>query len=235
MAQNFKEELDSNMEDAYRQIGRKHAFVIAKSGYTVGITNTGWNNLDKYVMESTIYRTTLDYTDPQTGKKAIITYKPVSFEISNYKHYDQVFVYLLPDKLASFMRLNDSAGVFKEKLDGIMTYNMACVAYKDDSIFFYSETSISAKEYKDIQLKPIAASNLTSKLNEVSSMRQQSDITYEVGFIQMQMVEQKRQKLLEEKKEFTFKVGKLLFPCWGMMMGYSEPRTDTTSLRSMLK
>lgn len=70
MAQNFKEELDSNMEDAYRQIGRKHAFVIAKSGYTVGITNTGWNNLDKYVMESTIYRTTLDYTDPQTGKES---------------------------------------------------------------------------------------------------------------------------------------------------------------------
>ncbi|HLL41887.1 MAG TPA: hypothetical protein VK369_02060, partial [Segetibacter sp.] len=95
----FTEELNLNMDEAYRQLGKKrYIFVQTDSYLSASVSQTGWNNVDRYVIESTVNRTTLNYKDPETGKKAIIHYKPVSITVTNYTNYDRVVCYMIPDK-----------------------------------------------------------------------------------------------------------------------------------------
>ena len=116
VAQNFNEEYELNVKEAYRQLGLDTNIrqQISQNVYRATITNTGWNNVDKYVLEATTTRTMLDFTDTRTGKKAVIKYLPVSFQISEWNSYDQLYVYLIPDKLTSFMRLTGSGGNYSE-------------------------------------------------------------------------------------------------------------------------
>ena len=87
---NFKKEFDLNITEAYRQIGKEKPKVqtVSSNSYGVSISSTGWNNLDKFVLESTLARTTLDYTDPVNGKKAVIKYEPLTITVTNFKNLE---------------------------------------------------------------------------------------------------------------------------------------------------
>jgi len=66
MNQNFAEEFELNLKEAYRQLGYDTAIkrVPATTVYRTQVTTTGWCYVDRYVYESTMTRNTLDYTDP---------------------------------------------------------------------------------------------------------------------------------------------------------------------------
>ena len=131
LSKNFEEEFTLNLKDAYRQLGYdtnfKNNIVVQPAEepmYNVVIISTGWNNVDKYVFDATEERKDMTYTDPQTGKTATLKYNPVEFNIVNSSQYDQVYVYLLPGKLNSYMRVNGSNGMFSEKLNDLMEYDL---------------------------------------------------------------------------------------------------------------
>ena len=102
----FKRELDINLDEAYRQLGKKRPPISlvppAPSYYSGNVTNAGWNNVDRYVLESTTQRSTLNFTDSETGKKAIIKYEPLQVELNNTEKFDHVFAYLVADSLSSY-------------------------------------------------------------------------------------------------------------------------------------
>jgi len=62
----------------------------------------------------------LYYTDPGTGKKAVINYLPVLLEWNMYG-YDRLYVYLLSGQAQQFMRLTGSDENI-QKTDELMQY-----------------------------------------------------------------------------------------------------------------
>ena len=137
---NFATEFNSNLKDAYRQLGLPvYPPPPAGDYYGVTVATTGWHNVDKYVYESVVSRNTLDYTDSLTGKKAVIKYEPLQINIADQSNYSQLMVYLVTDSLPCFMKLNEANGEFTENLNERFEYGLVVIAEKD-GIWFSSTT-----------------------------------------------------------------------------------------------
>lgn len=217
---NINEEFNTNLEEAYRQLGyTKPSNINVPVGdytYNATITITGWNNIDKYVMESVISRTTLDYTDPKTGKKAVIKYQPVTITIAEYEKYDRVYVYLLPDQLSSFMRVNGSNGKFEEKLNELMKYKLFCVAYKGDDAYVYSPAPVYPQSYDNLALMKTDDETVTKMLSTESvgsNIPQQRDIIKEIEYNVFARKEGQRQQKLSDIRQLHDRIEPVIFPC----------------------
>lgn len=215
--QNLREEYTLNLKEACRQVGDKDSIPkFDKQWYVVLCTGTGWENIDAAVYASTATHTTLDYV-AQNGKHAIIKYLPFSVQIVDYKKYDKLFVYLLPNKLNSFIRLDDTLGQFKDNLDELMKYKMACIAYKGDQAYFYCMKLMQPKNYAGIKLSLISDEKLNKKLSKLCNRRQSNDMTQELHYLQFEAEDIIRHKKIKNIAELANKTAEFLFPCipWG--------------------
>ncbi len=219
---NFKKELNVNLDEAYRQLGKKRPRPTPEAPYGVHITTTGWLNVDTYVIESTLTRTTLDYTDPQTGKKAVIKYEPLTVSISDYKNYDRVLVYLLPEELNSFMRVANKNEVFEEKLNELMTYKMICIAYKGEESFYFSQDNVKPGSLS-VSLVKTTNADIKTNVNKISKRSQSKAMNDELNYFAFEKEEAKRQVELEKINELTNKIRPVIFPCM------PAPVYDTTA------
>jgi hypothetical protein len=214
--QNYIEESETNLKDACRQLGITETInpnSPAPAYYTASVTSTGWYNIDRAVALSTQIRTTLDYTDSSTGKKAIIRYAPASFQIAGWSNYDRLYVYLLPDQLSSFLLVAGSNGVYTENLNELMKYDLVCIAYKGDQAFYFHQSGIQARAYTNIQLSALSDTELTKQLNQTGSMTQAADLQKENSFLQLDIKDEKRRKKEVEIEELKEKVISMIFPC----------------------
>jgi hypothetical protein len=203
-----------NFEEAWRQLG----YTIAPtpppaSIYTAAITDTGWYNIDKAVTDATIARTTLNYTSPAGQDKVTISYLPVSFNIPDWQQYDRLYVYLLPDQLSSFMRIAGAEGSYNEKLNALLKYDLVCLAYKGDQIFFYHQQNLGPKAYTHIQLSSISQPDLKRRLNEAGSIGNLSQFQDEDSFYQFDIKDQPRRKHNEELAALRGRLINMIFPC----------------------
>jgi len=212
--QNFQKEFEINMKDACRQLGIVETVNWSPpSVYTASITGTGWYNVDKAVYASTTTRTTLNYTDTSTGKKATIHYTPATFHIAGWGSYDKVNVYLLPDQLSSFLLVGDSNGIYTENLNELMKYDLVCIGYKDGRTSYFHQSRIKAKDYSNIQLQPISGEELTRELIKAGSTTQAADLVKEDSFFRLDVPDQKRRKHMEDIRNLHTKMMWFLFPC----------------------
>ena len=175
---------------------------------------TGWCNIDRIVYESTLSRTTIDITDPGTGRKAYIRYQAVSFIVAGSETYDRLYIYLLPSHLSSFMRLAGSNGKYTEKLNELMKYGMVCIAYKNEQAFFYSLETVQPKDYAPITLAAIGKNELDQKLNSMGSWPQVSDLEKENEFLRFDIRDQARRKNNQVLQELTDRVMKIILHCY---------------------
>jgi hypothetical protein len=216
ITQNIDEEFRLNLKSGYAQLGYDTTFTRRTpptNTYTAQIITAGWCNVDRYVEEATITRQSMAYTDRNTGKKAVLTYQSVSFQFQREQQYSRIYVYLLPDKLSSFMRLSDSMGKFTERINKLMTYRLICIAYKEEQAFFYSQSSIQSKDYADIILTGISNIDLNQKLNELGSRTQANDLQQETGYFQFEIRDQKRQRRNGDLRQLTQKMINAFFSC----------------------
>ena len=151
---------------------------------------------------------------PETGKKAIIKYLPVSVQIEQWKEYDRLYVYLLPDKLSSFMRVSGTEGKFSEKLDELMQYGLVCIGYKDEQAYYYSQLTLQSKDYTGIALASVTKEELDIKLKAIGSLSQSPAVLKENDFFLYDIKDQKRQKHNLAIKELRDKVIALIFSCY---------------------
>jgi hypothetical protein len=215
--QNILEEIDLNLKEAWRQLGydtTNRYRRMSTTVYTVAVTNTGWCNVDRFVIESVVAGTTLNFTDLQTGKKAIIRYQPVFFQVKGAIEYDRLYVYLLPEKLSSFIRLTSPSGNFSQKLNELMRYNLFCVAYKSEQAFFYSQENIQPKDYSTIVLTGIGKNELDKELNNMGNLTQTSDLKKENDFFKFEIKDQKRRNYNQGLRELKDMVMRAIFPCY---------------------
>ncbi|MBL4594105.1 MAG: hypothetical protein JKX68_09860, partial [Flavobacteriales bacterium] len=195
---NYVQEFNLNLRDAYRQLGmKKPKRLDAKGIYRLTLKRGGWKNVDAYVMESLNNRETLDYTDPITGKKAVIKYEPISVTVVDETKYDRVFVYILPDKLNSFMRMKKEGEKYAEKLNELMSNSVICLAYIGEQAYFYSDDDVAPKGY-NIQLTKMPAAELKGKLNRYDK-KQTSNLLKEFDYQFVEVKESKRQEFLTNR------------------------------------
>lgn len=215
--QNLTEELTLNLRSAYKQLGVDTTInpnPPAATVYTATISATGWYNIDKAVTEATVTRTTLEYTDPRTGKKVIIRYQPVTFRIADWQRYDRLYVYLLPNELSSFMLLSGTGGVYTENLNGLIKYDLVCLGYKGEQAFYYHRDSIQPHTYDSVRLSSISPEELTRQLNQAGSMTQGAQLLEENTFFRLDIQDQKRRKHNEKLEELTWRLRRVIMPCW---------------------
>jgi hypothetical protein len=209
----FNEELEMNMEDAYRQIGKKRQPALPPQGYaSADITQTGWNNLDRYVIESTINRTTLDYTDPESGKKAIIKYEPITVNVNKFKDYDRVVSYMIPDKLSSFQLMKNTGNIFKENLNELMNYSIITVGFKGDKTYVNEIKSVKAQAYS-VDLTAIKSADLDKKLNASFPLNQQTDILKDINYQLFDIKETARMTKIKHREDIRNRLYPVVFPC----------------------
>jgi hypothetical protein len=203
--ENFAREYDVNLTVAYRQLGKKRPVYSGGGGgnyYSASVTTTGWCNVDRYVLEATKNRTTLDYTDPETGKKAIIKYEPFSVTINNENNYEQVKVYLLADSLNSFMRVSKSGTVYSEKLNELFNYSLVVVAQKDNKWFWVQQSdvkpgniSVTLNEIEESQLRVNLDDSFTKRAGE--NFRDDLDAMIEQHYYTIALQERKKQEEID--------------------------------------
>lgn len=235
-AENFQQELNLNLDKAFQQLGMKRpasvsAGTFASQGgaippaaYGVPVVSTGWCNIDRYTFAATMARTTIDYIDNSSGKKAIIKYEPLTVSISDQKNYDRVLVYLLPEELSSFMRIENKNEVFEEKLNQLMTYKMICIAYKGEESFYFSQDNVKPGVL-NVSLVKTTNGEIKSNVNKLSKRSHSKAMNDELDYFAFEKEEAKRQADLIKINELTNKVRPVVLPC----AEPAAPASDTTS------
>jgi hypothetical protein len=212
---NFNEEFCMNLTDAYKQIGVKRTCkdTIPAKYYNVTITTIGWKNLDVYVFDATTNRQSMNYTDPVSGKTATLTYKEVNISIENQAQFDRVLVYLIPDSLSSFQRVEQQGNVFKENLNSLLHYDAIAIGYKETQAYFYQQVSLQPGQYT-FKLSPISENELKVLLKKYSTSKSKefkTELEYQL-FEQQEMI---REIQLRKEQEFRWKVMASIFHCEG--------------------
>ncbi len=209
----FKEELDINLREAYRQLGKKKPTAtgtINRGRLRVRTSTLGAKNVDQYVMESAQNRNSLNYVDSKTGKKANIAYNEAEIHIKNKESFDKLFVYMIPNKLNSFNRMNTTDNkIFKGKLNELLQYSTFCLGYIEEQAY-YVESTLS-KGVKDVRLIKISEEDLKIKLSK-SEKEIGEDIKDDIDFYKEEIKFKEKRSSNQAQDELTLKVGKYLFP-----------------------
>jgi len=216
-ANNFREEFCINLTDAYKQIGIKRncndTLIVppAEKFYNVTISTPGWKNLDVYVFDATENRQSMTYTDPATGKVAKLIYKEVSIKIENEQQFDRVLVYLIPDSLSSFQRMQKKESGFKESLNSLFRYNAVALAYKGGQAYFYRQAGLQPKEYS-FSLSPLSNEQVKAAL-EAYSFNKGKEIITEFEYRLFEQEETLRQLQLIKDRQFREKIAASIYNC----------------------
>lgn len=212
----FEEELDLNLKNAYSQLGYDTSGtprLPPNNVYRAQITTTGWYNIDKEVTEATLNGITLNYVDSSSGKTATIKYETVSFQINKPEQYDDLYVYLLPDKLNSFMRVIPVNGQYTEKLNELIKYKLICVGYKGERAFFYSQPAIEPKAYTNIELAEISTSELNRILKQEKKRNSEAGLQKELAYYQFYKKDKIRQQSNADRQQLRQKTSFIIFGC----------------------
>jgi hypothetical protein len=226
---NFNEEFCINLSEAYRQIGVNRTCNDTippppTNYYNVTIDTVGWKNLDVYVFDATTTRQSMSYTDPVSGKTASLTYKDVNITIEDQTQYDKVLVYLIPDTLSSFQRIEEEGNVFKESLNSLFKYDAIAIAYKGTQAFFYRKVDLQPGNYV-FKLSSVTEQETKDQLKKYSRQRVK-DINSEFEYLLFEQQEAIREMQLRQDQDFRLKVATAIFSCFGE--GYNWPAKSAT-------
>ncbi len=208
----FMEELNINMNEAYRQLGKERVVSPPAANYrSTTVTNTGWKNVDRYVIESTVNRTSLNYTDPETGKKAEIKYIPFTIAVNDSSKYDRITAYILPNKLSSFQRMKKEGNVFKENLNELLEYSALVYGFKDNTVYMGNIVKALPNKEESISLTEVSNKELQAyRLNNAGANIYMLDELNHQMYLQKESIQTAKIKKREELREMLFAV---VFPC----------------------
>jgi mono/diheme cytochrome c family protein len=207
------EEIETNLDEAYRQLGKQRSKVQVSSSFqSAVISNSGWHNVDRYVIESTVSRSTLNYTDTTTGKVARIEYATTKVKVKGYENYDKLVCYLLTDKLSSFQFMKDSAQMFTERLNQTFANSIIVVGYKGDKTFYKDEKYVKAQEYL-FNLEEIESETLVRRINARYDFTGTQNVMKDIDFNLVERKETIRMKKIESRENLRSRIFSIVYPC----------------------
>ncbi len=213
ISENWQQEFKTNLKEAYRQLGYPEPVVPrGRATNNAIVTTPGWKNVDQYVAESVAKRETLDYTD-KDGNRAVIKYEAITLQIANAAEFDRVLVYMLPDNLYSFQRMNQTSNAYSEKLNELFEYDVMCIGFKGDESFIHHIRSAEAKDHGTVTLSHIASTELEKLLYTVKDYSVQSNLKEDLAYQRFNVNEQKRVEKRMVKEQLRNEMFSVVFPC----------------------
>ena len=209
---NFNQELNMNLDEAYRQLGKKKTPSLPPASYRVGVRTLGWKNVDVYVLESTSNRTTLDYTDPNSKKRAVIKYEPITVNVLNSSEYDRIYCYAVGDKQNSFMRMAKENGKFTLKLNELVGYSVICVGYKGEEMFLAKLNSVEPKLY-ELGLEIGSKKDLKKLLKKNANDQSVQDIQADLKYKEFEQKDSERRTKFKNDQELRRTLEPIIFSC----------------------
>ncbi len=208
----FEEELKANMSEAYRQLGKTGETPAPVNRNYLGITinSTGWKNVDVFARESATTRTSMDYTDTETGRKATIKYGLFSVKVNDFERYERVYTYLIADQLSSFLRVPNKGNIFKENLNGLFKYSVVVFGFSGKDIYF-AEIKEAGPGQQNVSLLKMPEADIERYkcLNKVST----AEVIRDLKFQLFNQNETARKKEITKREQVKNKLWPVVFPC----------------------
>jgi len=224
-SQLFMEEYNLNIKKAYKDLGYKRSpllitrntdqnppMLFGSSNVTTTIRTTGWKNVDAYVAQSLIARTTLDVTDTNTGTRTVIEYKEMIANVTNANEFDMVNVYLIPDNLTTYMKVNGSQGKYSEKLNMTLQYDVYVIAYKNKQVYFNAEYDVLPSTYtftlSDDNITPVQA-----LLGKFGGKKNTESLQMAVNYSMFKIADEERRTKYSKIIADRERLKPIVFPC----------------------
>lgn len=237
--ENLAKEYVKNLTEVYKQLGRE---IYRGPTITATVWTLGAKNIDQYVMEATISRTSATFEE--NGKTAKMEYLPKYLKVDNKDTYERMYCYLLSEELYSFQRMDDTTRGFTYKLNGFLEYNIAVVAYKGDQVFLGTIKGVDKKLAEEpVELKELSKRRLKTQLDKLAGRKRKSfkqDIIEDLVFQKARAVQQQRVQDKFEMEHLREEVKEVIFPCadnklyCGWMSESYDPRNTGKEFRLYL-
>lgn len=215
----FLREFDANLKDALQQLG------IEKNGptreppitaYVANVTNPGWWNIDRAVFQSTADRSSMTFTDPNSGKTATLTYTPVTIDVVDKELFSDLRVYLIPKNLNSYQRVLERNGSFTENLNALFQYDLVCMGRKDGVLYAASRQDITAPGTITLSMEPTDEEALRRMVRTPQvTTSLVNDLVEQARDLEWLELEAKRQQARAKREEFRSALMGVVFPCLG--------------------
>lgn len=182
-----------------------------KRRYRAPIRTTGWKNIDRILNEDVVSsvksRTT---TTVKTKEKTVtISYSEYEVSIENTERFDKLFVYLVPTKFNSFVKLEAENGRYIYKLNDLLKYRVHCIGYLNDVPFYIDKTIRNASD--KVKLRKITAETLRKRLSNLNNQNSslETEVLYQASRKTNQIQLKKYRELVKLKRE----IKSVAFPC----------------------
>lgn len=204
----LNEEFNFNMESVKKQIGPSVGFTLTHGKGTIV-------NIDKYVMDATISRTSATISDPFTGKTAEIVYNDFNFEVVNSDKYIKLFAYVFPDKLNSYQRIDHKNGKFNYPLNDGLIYDFCVVGVTENGYEYFQKQTINSGELGSISLKKISENEMEASIRQMNGKRASKpmNIKEEIKWLIKEKEDYVEQKRREEMKVFRENISRSISIC----------------------
>lgn len=218
--ENFKKELQDNLDTVYKQLGYKTAPRVT---FNARVTSVGWNNVDRKVYAATVSRSSMTVTE--NGKTAKLSYSKL--QLKTKRKFDRAYAYLLTPSLPSYQRMNyiESSDKHVFKLNDFYRYGLAVIGYKGDSAFTYFEplvksdsvyaTSGDSVRLKSVELKSQSEKDFYKTIKRFSKNSSfKTDVKKDLLFEKFFQEEKARQFKLQEMINFRREIQEYVFPVY---------------------
>lgn len=174
---------------------------------TVQISDLGWKNIDRLVLEATAARETTSFS--ANGKTSTLTYTEWSATISDFQKYDRINVYNIPVEFNSYVKLNGTSGNYVYKLNADLNYQTVVLAWTAEGIYFYKADAVTGNS--TITLKKVSDEAWRNEIkNSLSSI---NNMNSELDYTEFMQKDQKRINTNKEKTMLRQKIEPVVFPC----------------------
>ena len=220
LVDNFKKEFQDNLDTVYKQLGYKKG---PSAMYNARVTSTGWNNIDKKVLQATTSRSSMTIT--KNGKTAKLSYSELKLTCKN--NYDRLYAYVLTPSLPSYQRMRyaPDKGVHDFKLNDFYRYGLAVIGYKGDSAYTFFESKLSfdsvyatmgdSVRLKSIVLKSNSEKEFFKTVKKFAKGKSfKTDIKKDLLFEKFLQFEKKRQFKLQDMVNFRREMQEYVFPLY---------------------
>ncbi len=204
------EEYKFNMRNVKKQIGKTIGFTLRHS------PKGTIKNIDAYVWDATVNRTSMDRIDPASGKRVKITYNTFSLLVPNSKKYIKLYAYLFPHQLKSFQRIKSKNGAFDYPLNDDILYDIGLIGLTEDGYEYFQKQTFKKGELGEIKMKRVSEVELNESILQLNRKRSSHSMSIkdEMDWLLIERKDYIEQKRRKKMTAFRKEIRKILFPCY---------------------
>ena len=206
-------------EQAYsEEFERNHKSLLKQFGKTVGVRiykNQMAYNLDRFVKQTTLDRSTGTFYDKKSGEIGTLKYNQLTFSVKDYGSYQQLYAYLFPNKLNSYHRIIGKNGVFEFALNQNLKYTVVIVGINENGFSFIERSQLSNGNLGELVLEEISEKSFDKRIRSLNARRgiRAFDIREETKWLKIEQLNYREQKRRKDDQSFRNRIRPKVFPC----------------------